>query len=60
MDGEAIVAAFGANAGHECLKEVLPKFGQRIKVYNSLKRALGETLQEVIASMTQLCFHEIG
>lgn len=48
MDGEAIFATFGASPGHDCLKDVLPKFGQRIKVYCSLKKATGDALHEVL------------
>ena len=48
MDGEAIVEAFGATPGHNCLKEVLPRFGQRIKVYKALKKTIADTMNEVI------------
>ena len=37
MDGEALLGAFGCQAGPDCLKDVLPKFGQRIKVYRAIK-----------------------
>ena len=42
MDGEAITNAFSEQSGPDCLKDVIPKFGQRIKVYKALKTALGE------------------
>lgn len=48
MDGEAIIDAFGATPGHDCLKEVLPRFGQRIKVYKALKKAIADSLHEVM------------
>ena len=49
MDGEAIISAFNALTGLECLKDVIPKFGQRIKVYKAIKAAMGEAfMQEVI------------
>ena len=37
MDGEAIAAVFATSPGPDCLKDVLPKLGQRLKVYNALK-----------------------
>ena len=55
MDGEAIVAAFGAHPGPDCLKDVLPRFGQRIKVYNSLRGALGEAIRRDV-SLSHLTF----
>lgn len=44
MDGEAIAAVFTTSPGPDCLKDVLPKLGQRLKVYNALK-CLYEELQ---------------
>ena len=44
MDGEAITAVFTTSPGPDCLKDVLPKLGQRLKVYNALK-CLYEELQ---------------
>ena len=41
MDGEALFGAFGSL---DCLKDVLPKFGQRIKVYKAIKVEM-ESLQ---------------
>ena len=37
MDGEAISAAFASCPGPDSFKAVLPKLGQRLKVYNALK-----------------------
>ena len=49
MDGEAIAEAFATCSGPDCLKDVLPKFGQRVKVYNVIKLSLGvEMASEVI------------
>ena len=48
MDGEAIIAAFGATSGPDCLRDVLPKYGQRIKVYNSLKLLLGDSIRHEV------------
>ena len=47
MDGEAIFDAFGCQVGPDCLKDVLPKYGQRIKVYRAIKSAMGTVLHEV-------------
>ena len=40
MDGEAISVAFAACPGPDCLRDVLPKLGQRLKVYKELKACL--------------------
>ena len=37
MDGEAIISAFNALTGPECLKDVIPKFGQRQGVQHDLE-----------------------
>lgn len=37
MDGDAIVAAFASTPGPDCLRDVLPKVGQRMKVYMTIK-----------------------
>ena len=42
MDGEALAAAFASCPGVNCLRDVLPKFGQRLKVYNALKAVFEE------------------
>lgn len=44
MDGEAITVIFTTSPGPDCLKDVLPKLGQRLKVYNAL-RCLYEEFQ---------------
>lgn len=44
MDGEAIYQALGTSTGPDCLKDVLPKFGERLKVYNALKFAIGKEM----------------
>ena len=40
MDGEAISLAFATTAGPDCLKEVISKYGLRLKVYQVIKDAL--------------------
>ena len=49
MDGEAIYQAFGTLSGPDCLKDVLPRFGERLKVYNAIKSVIGtEFYQKVL------------
>ena len=36
MDGEAVIDALGSHTGPDCLRDVLPKYGQRIKVYKAI------------------------
>ena len=40
MDGDAIFGAFGCEVGSDCLKDILPTYGQRIKVYRAIKTAI--------------------
>ena len=40
MDGEAIFGAFGCQAEPDCIKDILPTYGQRIKVYRTIKTAI--------------------
>ena len=48
MDGEAVLGALGYQVGPDCLKDVLPKYSQRIKMYNAIRLAVGTaTPQEV-------------
>ena len=47
MDGMAVVQTIIGSSGPECLKEVVDKFGARMKVYSALKAFL----QEVSACM---------
>ena len=42
MDGESVCQAFGAFAGPDCLGDVLPKYGTRLKVYNAIKRVMNK------------------
>ena len=54
MDGEAVSLAYATTSGPDCLKEVISKYGLRLKVYQAIKRAL--TTTEVICyfSLTYL------
>lgn len=40
MDGDAIYGSFAECSGPECLKEVLPKYGQRVKVHKVLRKSI--------------------
>ena len=37
MNDEAIYHVLGTSIGPDCLKDILPKFGERMKEYNVLK-----------------------
>ena len=51
MDGEATVSAFATCSGPDCLKEVVPKLGSRLKVYNAIKVAINESYQQKVATL---------
>ena len=40
MDGEAIATAFAVTPGPDCIRDVVPKVGVRMKVYQAIKRTL--------------------
>ena len=40
MDGKAVQQAFAASSGPDCLRDVITKFGRRLKVYNFIKKAV--------------------
>lgn len=40
MDGIAVVQIFGTYSGPDCLKEIIGKFGLRVKVYTAIKTRL--------------------
>jgi len=40
MDGEAVSLAFASTAGPDCLKDVVMKYGLRLKVYRAIKEQL--------------------
>ena len=60
MDGEATAAAFATCAGPDCLKDVIPKLGVRLKVYNALKLVIDQgykqKVQEFIAIIIAVIF----
>lgn len=51
MDGEAICQALGAVSGPDALKDILPRFGERLKVYNAIKAFLNEDLSQKVQNM---------
>ena len=40
MDGNALALAFAAHSGPDCLKNIVPKYGLRLKVYRAIKAEL--------------------
>lgn len=50
MDGEAILTAFGLSSGPDCLRDVLPKYGLRVKVYKSLKTSIDQELRHEVSA----------
>lgn len=48
MDGTAIVQAFATCSGPDCLKEVLGKYGIRVKVYTAIKVFLEKSMRKEV------------
>ena len=51
MDGEATAAAFATCVGPDCLKDVIPKLGSRLKVYNALKLVIDQGYKEKVRTL---------
>ena len=49
MDGEAICLALATTAGPDCLRDVIPKYGLRLKVYQAIKVALAQQVGDYVA-----------
>ena len=49
MDGTAVMQTFATYSDPDCLKEVIPKFGVRVKVYLALKKYLQENEPKVVS-----------
>ena len=49
MDGEALMAAFATCSRPDCIKDIIKAFGTRLKVYNVIKTAIGETYQQNVS-----------
>ena len=47
MDGEAVEVAVAATPGPDCLKDIIPKVGLRLKVYNRIKTLIQNEVIEV-------------
>jgi hypothetical protein len=45
MDGEAVSLAFASCSGPDCIKDVIPKYGLRLKVYQAIKREIEAHVQ---------------
>ena len=59
MDGEATVAAFATSSGPDCLKDVIPKLGSRLKVYNAIRVVINEGYQQkVIMYHISVCWKQ--
>ena len=54
MDGDALSLAFAAHSGPDCLKDVVPKYGLRLKLYQAIKVELEAERCQV---MLHLCAH---
>lgn len=54
MDGEAVFDATGCQVGPDCLKDVLPKYGQRIKVYKAIKAALEVAISQEVCMLNYM------
>lgn len=59
MDGEAIATAFAITPGPDCIRDVVPKVGVRMKVYQAIKRAL-EVRSIVKKNVLGLCLNPLG
>lgn len=57
MDGEATAAAFATCAGPDCLKDVIPKLGSRLKVYNALKLVISQGYKQKVFTIQELTLH---
>ena len=58
-DGEATVAAFATRSGPDCLKDVIPKLGSRLKVYNAIRVVINEGYQQkVIMYHISVCWKQ--
>ena len=54
MDGEAVFDAISCQVGPDCLKDVLPKYRQRIKVYKAIKAALEVAISQEVCMLNYM------
>ena len=55
MDGEALVTLIGVTPGPDCLKELVVKVGQRLKLYKEIKSLYEEKVS--ICLLTTYLYH---
>ena len=55
MDGEAVEAAFAAIPGPDCFKDLIPKLGLRLKVYNEIKALFLDEVIQVCVCVNCVC-----
>lgn len=63
MDGEALMVAFGTCSGPDCIKDDIRPYGTRLKVYNVIKAAIGESYELSVCSyayQSLLVIHILG
>ena len=51
MDGEALVTLLATMQGPDCLKELIPKLGMRLKVYRRIKAVYNEEVTCLVNCM---------
>lgn len=49
MDGEAVLMAMSTQSGPDCLKDVVPALGTRLKVYHAVKHAIEEEVKNKVS-----------
>lgn len=47
MDGESLEALLASNAGPDCLKELVPKLGVRLRIYKRIKSSFVEASSQI-------------
>lgn len=52
MDGESLVTLIGIMPGPDCLKDLIPKIGIRLKVYRCIKSCYDEETSKVSKIVT--------
>ena len=61
MDGAAVVQSFGTCSGPDCLKDVIVKFGVRVKVYTVIKGYLDkDNVKSLVSSNMSIILVSLG
>ena len=55
MDGESLVTLIGIMPGPDCLKDLIPKIGLRLKVYRCIKACYDEETNKVSSLYNITC-----